>query len=110
MKFGGGPKTVMTVHNIAFQGQFPASVFGTLGLPPQAFAIEGLEYYGSVGYLKGGLALADSITTVSPTYAQEICTPEYGMGWTGCSVYGATCCAASSTASTTRCGTRQAIN
>ncbi len=83
VKFGGGPKTVMTVHNIAFQGQFPASVFGTLGLPPQAFAIEGLEYYGSVGYLKGGLALADSITTVSPTYAQEICTPEYGMGLDG---------------------------
>lgn len=82
-KFADGPRTVMTVHNIAFQGQFPASVFGTLGLPPQAFAIDGVEYYGNVGYLKGGLALADAITTVSPSYAQEICTPEYGMGLDG---------------------------
>jgi starch synthase len=82
-RFLGGPKSVMTVHNIAFQGQFPASVFGLLGLPPQAFTIEGVEYYGNVGYLKGGLATADAITTVSPTYAQEICTPEYGMGLDG---------------------------
>ena len=58
-------------------------VFGTLGLPAQAFAIDGVEYYGNVGYLKGGLATADAITTVSPTYAQEICTPEYGMGLDG---------------------------
>ena len=70
----------MTVHNIAFQGQFPATVFGLLGLPPQAFAIDGVEYYGNVGYLKAGLATADAITTVSPTYAQEICTPEYRHG------------------------------
>ena len=83
VKFRGGPKTVMTVHNIAFQGQFPASLFGTLGLPPQAFSIEGVEYYGNVCFLKGGLATADAITTVSPTYAQEICTPEYGMGLDG---------------------------
>jgi starch synthase len=76
-------KTIMTVHNIAFQGQFPASLFGTLGLPAQAFAIEALEYYGNVGFLKGGLATADSITTVSPSYAQEICTPDYGMGLDG---------------------------
>jgi starch synthase len=76
-------KTVMTVHNIAFQGQFPASVFGTLGLPAQAFAIDGVEYYGNVCFLKGGLATADRITTVSPSYAQEICTPEYGMGLDG---------------------------
>jgi starch synthase len=86
VKFAGGPKpakTVMTVHNIAFQGQFPASIFGTLGLPAQAFAIDGLEYYGNVGFLKGGLATADRITTVSPSYAQEICTPEFGMGLDG---------------------------
>jgi starch synthase len=81
--FSGGPKSVVTVHNIAFQGQFPASVFGLLGLPEQVFGIDGLEYYGNVGYLKGGLAMADAITTVSPTYAQEICTPEYGMGLDG---------------------------
>jgi starch synthase len=82
-KFLGGPKTVMTVHNIAFQGQFPVSLFASLGLPAQAYAIDGVEYYGSVGFLKGGLATADAITTVSPTYAQEICTPDYGMGLDG---------------------------
>ncbi len=79
----GGPRTVLTVHNIAFQGQFPASVFPRLGLPNAAFAMDGLEYYGNVGFLKGGLACADAITTVSPTYAREICTPEYGMGLDG---------------------------
>ncbi len=82
-RLAGGPRSVMTVHNIAFQGQFPASVFSVLGLPAQAFAIDGVEYYGNVGYLKGGLAMADAITTVSPTYAQEICTPDYGMGLDG---------------------------
>lgn len=82
-KFGGGPKTVMTVHNIAFQGQFPASLFASLGLPSQAFGIEGVEYYGNVGFLKGGLATASAITTVSPSYAREICTPEFGMGLDG---------------------------
>lgn len=79
----GGPRTVVTVHNIAFQGQFPASVFPRLGLPAAAYSIEGLEYYGNVGFLKGGLASADMITTVSPTYAREICTPEFGMGLDG---------------------------
>ncbi len=79
----GGPRTVVTVHNIAFQGQFPASVFPRLGLPAAAYAIDGLEYYGNVGFLKGGLATADAITTVSPTYAREICTPEFGMGLDG---------------------------
>lgn len=83
IKFGGGPKTVMTVHNIAFQGQFPASLFASLGLPATAFAIEGLEYYGTVCYLKGGLQCAGAITTVSPSYANEICTPEFGMGLDG---------------------------
>lgn len=77
------PKTVVTVHNIAFQGNFSADVFSILGLPPQAFSMQGLEYYGQVGFLKGGLATADAITTVSPTYAQEICTPEFGMGLDG---------------------------
>ncbi len=83
IKYHGGPKTVMTVHNIAFPGQFPASFFALLGLPPDAFSVDGVEYYGSVSFLKAGLAAADAITTVSPTYAQEICTPEYGMGFDG---------------------------
>jgi starch synthase len=82
-RFGGGPKTVMTVHNLAFQGHFPAQVFGTLGLPPQAFSIDGVEYFGGVGFLKAGLQCADAITTVSPSYAREIMTPADGMGLDG---------------------------
>lgn len=77
------PGTVITVHNLAFQGIFPAELLGTLGLPPRAFALEGVEYHGGIGFLKGGLRLADRITTVSPTYAAEIRTPEAGMGLDG---------------------------
>jgi starch synthase len=84
LRYAGGPaKTVVTIHNLAFQGNYGASIFADLGLPAAAFAIGGVEYYGGVGYLKGGLQLADAITTVSPTYAREICTPEYGMGLEG---------------------------
>lgn len=75
--------TVITVHNLAFQGQFGADIFAGLALPPEAFTMDGLEYYGDVGYLKGGLRTAWSITTVSPTYAHEIMTAEYGMGLEG---------------------------
>jgi starch synthase len=74
------PPTVMTVHNLSFQGQFPASLLGALRLPARAFAIEGVEYYGGIGFLKSGLQFADRITTVSPTYAAEIQTPENGCG------------------------------
>lgn len=84
LRFGGhSVKTVITVHNLAFQGRFDASVFGFLGLPRQAFSIDGVEYYGGVGFLKGGLRCADAITTVSPTYAEEICAPASGMGLDG---------------------------
>ncbi|WP_368905071.1 glycogen synthase GlgA [Taklimakanibacter lacteus] len=76
-------KTVLTVHNIAFQGQFSASIFPALGLPEAAFSIGGVEYYGDVGFLKGGLNYADAITTVSPSYSEEIRTPDYGMGLDG---------------------------
>jgi len=75
--------SVMTVHNLAFQGQFPISIFPRLGLPGAALSLDGIEYYGGVGFLKGGLQLADAITTVSPTYALEIRTPEFGMGLDG---------------------------
>ena len=75
--------TVMTVHNLAFQGQFPMSIFAGLGLPGAALSLDGVEYYGGVGFLKAGLQLADAITTVSPTYALEIRTPEFGMGLDG---------------------------
>ncbi|MDQ2803524.1 MAG: glycogen synthase GlgA, partial [Pseudomonadota bacterium] len=80
---GGRPGTVMTVHNLAFQGQFPPNLLAALRLPPEAFSLDGVEYYGSIGFLKGGLRLADRITTVSPTYAEEIGTPVGGMGLAG---------------------------
>jgi len=78
-----GPATVMTVHNLAFAGRFAADLLPELGFPPQAYAIDGIEYYGSISYLKAGLQFADRITTVSPTYALEIATPEGGMGFDG---------------------------
>ncbi len=78
-----GIPSIITIHNIAFQGQFGAEIFGDLDLPASVFAMEGVEYYGDVGFLKGGLAMADAITTVSPTYAQEIRDPRFGMGLEG---------------------------
>jgi starch synthase len=77
------PATVFTVHNLAFQGQFPRELLATLGLPQSAFAVDGVEYYGSIGYMKAGLQLSDRITTVSPAYALEIQAPEAGMGLDG---------------------------
>jgi starch synthase len=73
----------MTIHNLAFQGRYPRETLGALGLPPEAFAVDGVEYYGGVGFLKAGLHFADRVTTVSPTYAQEIRTHEGGMGLDG---------------------------
>ena len=75
--------TVMTIHNIAFQGQFGPDIFPKLGLPQSVFSMDGVEYYGDVSFLKGGLQMATAITTVSPTYAQEIRTPAFGMGLDG---------------------------
>ena len=77
------PPGMMTVHNIAFQGRFGADIFPKLGLPARAFALDGVEYYGGVGFLKAGLQAADAITTVSPTYAREITRAEFGMGLEG---------------------------
>jgi phosphoglucomutase len=77
------PATVLTIHNIAFQGIFPADLLLKLKLPRASFSIEGLEYYGKISFLKGGLAYSDRLTTVSPTYAREICTPAFGMGLDG---------------------------
>ena len=76
-------KSVLTVHNLAFQGTFPRELLAPLGLPPASFGVDGVEYYGSIGYLKAGIALADRITTVSPTYAGEIRTADAGMGLDG---------------------------
>src|SRR5581483_8822084 len=87
LRFAPGPKThtpsVMTIHNIAFQGRFDRSVFDYLGLPPGSYGIDGVEYYGGVGFLKAGLVSANAITTVSPGYAAEIREPSFGMGLEG---------------------------
>ncbi|HEY0181579.1 MAG TPA: glycogen synthase GlgA [Rhodopila sp.] len=85
LQFHQGPRpgTVLTIHNLAFQGRYPASLFPRLGLPDQAFTIDGLEYHGEVNFLKGALCFADRITTVSPTYAREITGIENGMGLDG---------------------------
>ncbi|MEX0852405.1 MAG: glycogen synthase GlgA [Bauldia sp.] len=80
---GHRAKAIVAIHNLAFQGNFPGTIFAELGLPPSAFALDGVEYYGGVSYLKGGLQLADAIVTVSPSYAAEICTPAGGMGLDG---------------------------
>jgi starch synthase len=77
------PATIMTVHNLAYQGRFPREMLSEFDLPAEAFTIDGVEYYGGISFLKGGLRLADRITTVSPTYAKEIQTDEGGMGLGG---------------------------
>jgi starch synthase len=85
LHYRGVPRkgTVMTVHNLAFPGKASREVLGLLGLPPQSYAIDGVEFYGAISLLKAGLRFADRITTVSPTYATEICTEEAGMGFAG---------------------------
>lgn len=84
MRYGAiSQPSIVTIHNIAFQGHFPADVFGALGFPAEAFSLDGVEYFGGVGFLKAGLRHAHAITTVSPTYAREICTPAFGMGLEG---------------------------
>jgi len=72
--------SVMTVHNLAFQGLFGQDLLQDAGLPPEAWAIDGVEYHSYFSYLKAGLQHADAITTVSPSYATEIQTVEEGMG------------------------------
>ena len=85
LHFRGGPRpgTVFTVHNMAFPGNFTAETLPAIGLPPEAFAIEGAEFHGKVSFLKAGLQYSDRITTVSPTYAREIREPEFGCGFEG---------------------------
>jgi starch synthase len=77
------PAIVTTVHNIAFQGLAPAYLLGELGLRGALFQAGGLEYYGQISALKAALVWSDAITTVSPTYAVELTTPEFGMGLEG---------------------------
>jgi starch synthase len=77
------PPCVFTIHNIAFQGRFDSKLRVDLGLDEKLFTQEGIEYFGDISFLKAGIALSDKITTVSPTYANELLLPEFGMGLEG---------------------------
>ncbi len=83
VNYGGYLKTVLTIHNLAYQGLFPASVMEDVGLDWDLFNPKGVEFYGKLNFLKAGLVFADKLTTVSPTYAQEIKTPQFGNGLDG---------------------------
>jgi len=74
------PASVFTIHNLAYPGRFPAETFRRLALPDALWGPNGLEFYGDLVFIKGGLLFADWLTTVSPTYAQEIQTPQFGYG------------------------------
>jgi starch synthase len=75
--------TLLTIHNLGYQGLFPPEAMAALGLPRELFTIDGLEYYGQLSLLKGGVLFADILTTVSPTYCREIQRPALGHGFDG---------------------------
>ena len=77
------PATVFTIHNMAFQGNFPLGTAPDLGLMPELLTPDGIEFFGQVSFLKAGIRYSDRLTTVSPTYAREILTPKYGCGLDG---------------------------
>lgn len=77
------PPTCLTIHNLAYQGTFPAWRYMFTNLPWDYFNVDGAEFYGQMNCLKAGIAFADLVTTVSPRYAREITTPEYGCGLEG---------------------------
>ncbi len=76
-------KTILTIHNLAYQGIFEKESLYDLGLPEDLFSIDFLEFYGKVNFLKGGIVFSDLITTVSPTYSKEIQKKEFGFGLNG---------------------------
>jgi len=78
-----GVPTILTIHNLAYQGLFPRDTLARIGAPPSAFDINGLEFYDKVSFLKAGLVYASHLTTVSATYADEITTPQLGCGLDG---------------------------
>jgi len=80
---GDKARSLMTIHNLAYQGVFPPTTGSRLGLPPSSFAPDGVEYYGNMSFLKAGLYYADHITTVSPNYGREIQQEPLGMGMQG---------------------------
>ncbi|RJX30204.1 MAG: glycogen synthase GlgA [Oxalobacter sp.] len=75
--------SVFTVHNLAYQGNFPGHAFSEIDLPPHFFGVDGVEFHGQLSFIKAGLMYADKITTVSPTYAKEILRPENSFGLNG---------------------------
>jgi starch synthase len=77
------PPALFTIHNLAYQGVFPSSVLPLLGVSQDLFTPEGMEFFGQVSFLKAGIRFSDRITTVSPSYAREILTPDYGCGLDG---------------------------
>jgi starch synthase len=79
----GGVPVVFTIHNLAFQGIFPAGTTGLLGLPRAVMGVEAMEYWGRISYLKAGINYSEKVSTVSPTYAREILTTELGCGMDG---------------------------
>lgn len=81
--WSAAPRTLFTIHNLAYQGAFPAPAWLETGLPWSWFHLESAAHGGGVNFLKAGLCLADALSTVSPRYAREICTPEYGCGLDG---------------------------
>lgn len=80
---GPRPSTVFTIHNLAYQGNFPLDAARSVGLPEALLTPEAAEFYGQLSCLKAGIRYADRLTTVSPTYAREILTPEFGAGLDG---------------------------
>jgi len=78
-----GVKSLFTIHNLGYQGLFPRSAMVDAALDPAIYRPDGLEFFGQISYIKGGIAFADALNTVSPTYAREIQTPEYGFGLDG---------------------------
>jgi len=76
-------KTLLTIHNLGYQGVFPSQSFSLTNLPSGLFSLDGLEFFGQLNFLKGGIIFSDFLTTVSPTYAKEIQTPNYGFGLDG---------------------------
>ncbi len=78
-----GMRTLFTIHNLGYQGLFPRTVLPEIALDPALYRLDGLEFFGQVSFIKAGIAFADAINTVSPAYAREIQTPEYGFGLDG---------------------------
>jgi starch synthase len=77
------PASVFTIHNLAYQGLFDRATFDRIGLPPALWNVAGIEFHQRMSFIKGGIVFSDRVSTVSPTYAEEVRTPRYGCGLDG---------------------------